>query len=275
MNTLQVRARVERTTDVQTLPHAMAKLRRRLDEPMASAIALGEEIGKDQVLAAKVLRLVNSGFYGLRTPVTTITQAMVLLGFDVVRTLVLSASVLDIVELMNRLLAGLWGHSLATARVAHALAERLEIRDPEEVALAGLLHDLGKVIIAQRFPAEAKEIAEIMAARDCLRHEAERTVLGASHAEVGMWLLRKWGLPDTLVAPIAYHHDFRADREFADRIAIVHVANVLCRARGLGQAESRRISAIHPEAWSLLGLGMSDVEHLYGQLENELIDLTE
>ena len=95
----QIRAKVEGTTNIATIPDVVAKLRRLMDNPTVSAASVGDEISKDQVLAAKVLRLVNSGFYGFRTPITTITQAMVLLGFDVVKTLVLSASVLDILEL--------------------------------------------------------------------------------------------------------------------------------------------------------------------------------
>src|SRR5512140_77832 len=101
----QVRAKVEAMTNIATIPDVLAKLRRVLDNPSMSAATVGDEIAKDQVLAAKVLRLVNSGFYGFRTPITTITQAMVLLGFDVVKTLVLSASVLDILEVMNQSVA--------------------------------------------------------------------------------------------------------------------------------------------------------------------------
>jgi putative nucleotidyltransferase with HDIG domain len=269
-----VRSRVESTSNIATIPEVVLKLRRTMDNPAASAAAVGEEIAKDQVLAAKVLRLVNSGFYGFRTPITTITQAMVLLGFDVVKTLVVSASVLDILELMNKVLAGLWEHSLATARVANALGERLQLPNPEELAVAGLLHDLGKIIIAQRFPNEAREIRAVVERKGCLQLDAERDVLGVTHPEVGMWLLKKWGLPDKLVNPIAYHHAFQADRDFADRTAIIHVADVLCRARGLGCAGDRRIPAIDRAAWALLKLSMADVEALYQQLDGELLELS-
>ncbi len=268
-----VRARVEGTSNISTIPDIVAKLRRTMSSPSASAVAVGEEISKDQVLAAKVLRLVNSGFYGFRTPITTITQAMVLLGFDVVKTLVLSASVLDILELMNKHLAGLWEHSLATARVADVLANRLRLANPEEVAVAGLLHDLGKVIIAQKFPAEQQAIREVVETKGCLQLQAEREALGVTHPEVGMWLLKKWGLPEKLVYPIAYHHAFHPTREFADRTAIIHVADILCRARGFGYAGDSRIPAINRQAWAMLRISMADVDDIYGQLDDELADL--
>jgi putative nucleotidyltransferase with HDIG domain len=274
MDRSQVRARVEGTSNISTIPDIVSKLRRTMDSPSASAVAVGEEVSKDQVLAAKVLRLVNSGFYGFRTPITTITQAMVLLGFDVVKTLVLSASVLDILELMNKYLSGLWEHSLATARVANALGERLGLPNPEEIAVAGLLHDLGKVIIAQRFPAENKEIRAVVEKKNCLQLDAEREVLGVTHPEVGMWLLKKWGLPGKLVYPIAYHHAFHASRDFADRTAVIHVADILCRARGFGYAGDSRMPAINRDAWALLKATMADVDAVYQQLDGELADLS-
>lgn len=270
----RIRTRVEGTSNISTIPDIVAKLRSAMGSTTASAASVGDEISKDQVLAAKVLRLVNSGFYGFRTPITTITQAMVLLGFDVVRTLVLSASVLDILELMNQHLKGLWEHSLATARVADVLGRRLNLPNPEEIAVAGLLHDLGKVIIAQRFPPEHKEIRALVESRDCLQYDAERQVLGVTHPEVGMWLLRKWGLPSKLVYPIAFHHAFHPIRDFADRTAIIHVADVLCRARGFGFGGDRKIPAINPQAWATLKLSMADVDGIYQQLDGELADLS-
>lgn len=269
-----IRTRVEGTSNISTIPDIVAKLRRTMSSATASAVAVGEEISKDQVLAAKVLRLVNSGFYGFRTPITTITQAMVLLGFDVVRTLVLSASVLDILELMNKHIAGLWEHSLATARVSEQLAVRLRLPNPEEIAVAGLLHDLGKVIIGQKFPAEHREIRDAVQSRPCLQLDAERSVLGVTHPEVGMWLLKKWGLPSKLIYPIAYHHAFHPARDFADRTAVIHVADILCRARGFGYAGDSRVPALNRQAWELLHLSMGDVNSLYEQLEDELSDLS-
>ena len=269
----EIRARVEGTTNIATIPDVVVKLRRMMDNPGTSAATIGEEISKDQVLSAKVLRLVNSGFYGFRSPITTITQATVLLGFDVVKTLVLSASVLDILELMNKLLAGLWEHSLATARIANVLAERLRLPNPEEVAVAGLLHDLGKIIIAQRFPEEHRAICRLVERRECLMADAEREVLGVQHSEVATWLLKKWALPSRLVFPVAFQNQFNASREFADRTAVIHLANVMARARGYGQAGDHRLPAINRDAWDLLRLSMRDVAEVYQQLDAELADM--
>jgi putative nucleotidyltransferase with HDIG domain len=267
-----IRAKVEAITTVLTIPAVVSRITAMISTGTVSAAEIAEEIGKDQVLAARVLRLVNSAFYGFRQPITTISHAMVLLGLDVVKTLVMTASVLDIVDAMNQHMAGLWEHSLGTARAANALAERLALEDPEECALGGLLHDMGKVVIAQTFPAEHARIRQMVAERGCLQIDAEVQVLGVTHADVGMWLLKKWSLPAKIVYPIAYHSNFHPRRDFADRTAIVHLADILCRAKGIGYPGDNRIPKLNAEAWNLLRLSMADVEEVCAQLDREVAD---
>jgi len=266
-----VRSRVEGISKVVTIPAVVNRIVAMVATGTVSAGEVADEIGKDQVLAAKVLKLVNSGFYGFRQPITTITHAMVLLGGDVVKTLVMTASVIDLVDRMNQLLEGLWEHSVGTARAAGAIAERLRMRDVEEIALCGLLHDIGKVIVGQTFPVEHARIRQVVAERNCLQIEAEAEVLGVSHAEVGMWLLKKWSLPPNMVYPIAYHHAFHPRRDFADRTAVVHLADILCRAKGIGYPGDRRLPRLDPEAWQMLGLDLADVEEVCRHLTDESV----
>jgi len=266
-----VRSRVEGISKVVTIPAVVNRILALVATGTVSAGEIADEIGNDQVLAARVLKLVNSGFYGFRQPITTITHAMVLLGGDVVKTLVMTASVIDLVDRMNQLLEGLWEHSVGTARAAGAIAERLRMRDVEEIALCGLLHDIGKVIVGQTFPVEHARIRQVVAERNCLQIEAEAEVLGVSHAEVGMWLLKKWSLPPNMVYPIAYHHAFHPRRDFADRTAVVHLADILCRAKGVGYPGDRRLPRLDPEAWQVLGLDFADVEEVCRHLTDESV----
>ena len=264
-----LRAKVERTANLATIPQVVARLRGMLVDPSASAVTIGAEIEKDQVLAAKVLKLVNSGFYGFHKTISTITQAMVLLGFDVVEALVLTASVLDVIDAMNKRLVGLWDHSLAAARVAEAVANRMKLANPEELAAAGLLHDIGKVVVAQKLPIEHARIRRLIAGRGCLQLEAEREVLGATHGDVARWLLERWHLPERLVAPIAGHHEFDPDGPWADRVAVIDFADVTCRALGLGYPGDSLIPALHPDAWEILHLTREDVEVIVGRVQAE------
>lgn len=264
-----LRARVEQLTTIATLPNSVSRITALMNSPSASAAAIAEEISRDQVLAGKVLKLVNSGFCGFRKPIATVTHAMVLLGADVVRTLVLSAAVLDLLDMMTASLEGLWEHSLGTARASKALAEKLGLADPEELAVAGLMHDIGKVVIAQTFPAEHGQIRQIVESQRCLQIDAEREVLGVTHLDVGMWLLRKWALPAKLVYPIAYHNLFHPSREFADRTAVVHIADIVCRGMGVGYPGDDRIPPLDRRAWDLLQLTSADLEDVCLGLEDD------
>jgi putative nucleotidyltransferase with HDIG domain len=265
-----IRARVEGLTKVVTVPEAVGRITAKINSGTASAAEIAGDISQDQILAAKVLKLVNSGFYGFRQPITTITHAVVMLGQGVLKNIVLTASVMDLVDAMNAKMAGLWLHSIGTARAASAIAERLDAPTPEEHALSGLLHDVGKVVIAQVFPSEYTRIRELATSRECLQLEAEQQVLGVTHAEVGLWLLKKWALPDNLVYPIAYHHTFHPKRDHADRTAVVHVADILCRALAVGYPGDGRIPPPHPDALAMLDLPMSEYEAICRQLEADV-----
>ena len=264
-----IRARVEGLTKVLTIPAVVERVSEMVNAGTVSASEIAQEVAKDQVLTTKVLKLVNSGFYGFRQPITTLTHGMVLLGLDVVKTLVMTAAALDIIDTMNQYMEGLWEHSLGTARAANAIAERLQLANPEEYAVAGLLHDMGKVVIAQTFPGEHAKIRQVVERRQCLMIDAEAEVLGVTHPEVGMWLLKKWSLPAKIVYPIAYHSNFHPRRDFADRTAVVHLADILCRGKGIGHPGDSRMPSLNPEAWSMLRMTMEDVEWVCEQLDHE------
>jgi len=264
-----VRARVEQLTTIATLPNSVSRITLLMNSSTAAAALIADEISNDQVLAGKVLKLVNSGFCGFRKPIATITHAMVLLGVDVVRSLVISATVIDMLDMMTATLEGLWEHSVGTARAAKAIAERVDLADPEELAVAGLMHDLGKVVIAQAFPEEHARIREVVAETQGLQIDAERDVLGVTHLEVGMWLLKKWALPSKLVYPIAYHNNFHPNREFADRTAVVHLADIVCRAMAIGYPGDDRVPPMDRRAWELLRLTPADLEDVCLRLEED------
>jgi HD-like signal output (HDOD) protein len=236
-----------------------------LDDPDTTAAEVGREIEKDQVLSAKVLKLVNSGFYGFSQPISTIQHAMVLLGFNVVKTLVLSTSVLD---MMSKSMAGLWQHSLACARTCGIIGRFLDLDDPEEISVTGLLHDLGKVVLEANVKEVFDPVMQLVETRNMLFYEAEQQVMEITHATLGGWLLEKWQLPGQLVEPIMYHHDFHPRRTHAKRTGIVHLADILVRAEGFGSGGDRRIPILSEEAMKVMGLDVNDL----GDIMDEMID---
>ena len=266
----RVRQHLERANNLPTLPVVIASIIGMVDSPQTSSRQLGDEIAKDQVLAAKVLKLVNSGFYGFSRPISTITHAVTMLGFDAVKGLVLSCSAL---EDMEEALPGLWEHSLACARTCAFIAEHRGMDEFEELSVTGLLHDLGKVVLFQGFEREFRQVRSLLETHDLLFFEAEDEVLGAHHGLVGGWLLEKWTLPAKLVAPVSDHHDFRPHRSHAEWTAVVHLADVLCSAEALGSGGDRKIPQLQPLAVKLLDLGAEDLRRIMERMDAELDDI--
>ncbi len=260
-----LRRRVDKLTRLATMPRTVTTVASMIDTGSASTAQISAEIAKDQVIAMQVLKLVNSGFCGFRMPVTSISHATVLIGLDALRMLLFGTTLLNLEA--TRQMQGFWRHSLGTARAAGVLAELAGLQKAEEVAVAGLLHDIGKVVITQVAPVETLAIDRVVEEKGLLRIDAEREVLGLTHLEVGRWLAAKWALPDRLTYPVVFHNDFDSERDFADRTAVVHIADIVCRARGVGFPGDHRVPKIDPRAWNLLGLSMSDVASTLVELE--------
>ncbi len=266
----QLRLQVEKVSNLPTLPGIVTRIAEMVDSPETTGRQLGREIAKDQVISAKVLKLVNSGFYGFSEPISTIQHAVTLLGFNTVKSLVLSSTVLD---LMKDSLPGLWEHSLACARTCSIIAGHIELDEQEEISTAGLLHDLGKVILRQTMEREFRRIANYVDRADMLFYQAEEKVLGVNHGEMGGWLLEKWALPPKLVEPIVDHHDFRPNRDYAENTAILHLADILCRAQAFGSGGDRKIPRLAPSALETLKLTIDDVCEIMGRMHEDLRDI--
>jgi putative nucleotidyltransferase with HDIG domain len=183
----------------------------------------------------------------------------------VIKGLLLGISVFDI---MQKLMAGLWDHSLGCAVVARAIAEKKGIKDPEDVAVAALIHDIGKVILIMEFQEAYEEAIKDAASRRISISEAERAVFMETHAAVGMWLAQKWHFPPKLVETIGFHHHPHLARIAPMETAIVHFADVLIRARGFGFAGDPFAEAVNPKAFELLALTDDDIMELLDVLEN-------
>ena len=266
----QLRLQIEKISNLPTLPGIVTRISAMVDSPKTTGRQLGAEIAKDQVISAKVLKLVNSGFYGFSQPISTIQHAVTLLGFDTVKSLVLSSTVLD---MMKDSLPGLWEHSMACARTSSILAAHLEIDNPEEISTAGLLHDLGKVILRQTMEREFKQIVQMAERRDVLFFVAEKKILGVNHGEIGGWLLQKWALPPKLVEPIVDHHDFRPNRDHAENTAIVHLADILSHAESFGNGLDRRMPPLALSTLETLKINIDDLRDVMEQMNEELRDI--
>ncbi len=263
---VHIRRQVERLRELPTLPNVVARIADALDRPDADLGWVAALIETDQVLTAQLLRLANSAFYGLSGQIGTVAQALTVLGTTVSRGLVFSTSVLD----LHIDLAGFWEHSIGTAVAAGAIAKHLGLPRPEEVSGAGLLHDLGKVVLYKQAPeAFSAVLARARDERIPFR-DAERALLGVDHAEVASWLLTRWRFPVRIVEPVVHHHHPEMSRAAPVETAVVHVANTVVRAYGYGFGGDRRVPPIAPAAWKRLGLAPGDLDRIIDVFEADL-----
>ncbi len=266
----QIKKRLKNLQSLPTLPPVMTKLTKLLGDDNTTALKLAEVIEKDQVLTSKVLKMVNSAFYGFPRRISTVSTAIVLLGFNVIRTLIITASIFEMMQSED---LGLWEHSLGVAAASGLLAQHLELKNPEEVTTAGLLHDLGKVVIRAEFPDLYHEVLHLVDQEKVSFREAERRVLGLEHGEIGEFLTRRWNLPERLVEPIAFHHHIDKARKYRKETAVVQVADVLIRALGYGNGGDPWVPPLEERAWNLVRLKKNDLEELLPVLEDRLLEL--
>jgi putative nucleotidyltransferase with HDIG domain len=262
--------KVQLIKNLPTLPGMLEKVSRMVESKHHSAEDIGRMISQDQVLSAKLLRMANSAFFGFAREVGSVGQALVLLGFDVVKGLILSSSVFDMIK---EKVAGLWEHSLGCALAARSIADQLGLDDPEELSLSGLIHDLGKVVISAKMQDEFEEIAALVESEGLSMRDAELKVLGFNHAEVGQWLGESWRLPEKLILPIRHHHQPGRAKEGQLQASVVHLADILVRGRGFGFGGDKWVPALDPEAWAILDLSDEDLAGIVDDFEEKLLSV--
>ena len=253
-----------------TLPGIIHKLTSLGESDKSNIEEMARLVSSDQILSAKVLRLANSPFCGFPGRVSTVSKALILLGVNVVKGLVLSTSIF---EIMEKHAVGLWEHSLGSAAAAGVVSKVIGLPDSEEIATAALLHDIGKLILKINFKEDLSRIEVLAQEKEIPMYEAERICLGTDHGEIGKWLAEAWFLPDKLSEPIAFHHDVERSVSHRPKTAVVHLSDILMKASGFGFSGDEFVSRIQPAAWEALNLSESVLEESVIQIEDQLIDL--
>jgi putative nucleotidyltransferase with HDIG domain len=213
--------------EISTLPHVMMRIMEIVTDENSSAVDLAAEIAQDTSLTAKILKMVNSAYYGFYREIAEVSDAVVVLGFNEIRRLSLAISVLDkFGGKTEGHRVAFWNHSFACAAMSDILAK--ERRMEEQGAFtAGLLHDIGKSILDQYFNDMFVAVQERMLECSLPSHEVERDLYGFDHADVGYWLAERWNLPVTLGEAIRYHHRPESATEMPEMAQLVHLADIL------------------------------------------------
>ena len=266
----QFRRALREVKNLPTLPGIIAKLTRMAEDPDTTTEQMGKVISKDHILAAKLLKLVNSAFYGFPQKISSLNSAIILLGFNVIKSLIISSSIFELMESQD---VELWEHSLGCAVVCSVLAKRLDVSDPEEVSTAGLIHDIGKVAIKMELKQEFETLKQMVHDRQISMFDAEKELLGIDHAEVGGWLAKSWNLPPKLVELIACHHNPLEAKDEKLSTSIIHFSDILIRGLGYGHGDDVWVPPLSKTAWQLLNLTQKDLDEIMDEVEEKLWDV--
>jgi HD-like signal output (HDOD) protein len=244
-----------------------------LDSPQSSVTTVAEAIEKDPNLTASLLRLSNSSFYGFSTRLTTVNEAISLIGIQQVQDLIMASSIVDRfaglpVEFVD--MRSFWRHSLACGIGARALALEGRIPRADRFFVAGLLHDAGRLVLFSQVPEFVRSIFELSRRENVLLVEAEMRVLGYDHTDVGEALLRHWNFPLNLMQAVAYHHDPADCKAAADEAAVVHVSDHLVNAMQLGSSGERPAPPLHGSAWKRLNLPLEMISSVVDTIDEQM-----
>jgi putative nucleotidyltransferase with HDIG domain len=226
-------------TNIPSLPELYLQLEKEIQSPKCSIQQVGDIVAQDAPMTAKILKFSNSAFFGLRFQVTSTKEAAIFLGLDNLKALVLSAQIFSKLEIDSSMSESsseeMWWHSLMVASLAREIvqSEFDDVKMAKDAFVAGILHDLGKLILLQ-VPEQYAKVKKAVAQKKCSWLEAEYSVLKASHAEVGAYLLGLWAIPDEIIEIVAFHHDpLKLGSNKFEAISAVHVANALLREKNL------------------------------------------
>jgi len=273
----ELQDRIKTIANLPTLPHIASRLMRIVNSPTTSAETVASLVSQDISLSAKVLRLANSAFYGIPRSINTLNNAVVILGFKIIQTMVLSLTVFDMFvgdeeegeAVFDR--NEFWRHSLRCGVISRLLAHKRRRNfalDPEEAFCAGLLHDVGKVVMEQHLNADFHEALHHARGRGISTFEAEREVLGYTHCDVASWLTGSWALPEEIEQPLIRHHEPHLAKVCPDSVMICHIADILSAAADGDEAQA--VAAGLTAKAAALGLSARDLSDVAAEIPAEM-----
>ncbi len=266
---------VQGTLQLASLPEVVMRTIDLINDPETSAAAIGQVLAEDPALTARLLKIVNSPFYGFPSRIDTVSRAITVIGTLELLDLILATSVIkafrgiptDLVDMDS-----FWEHSLYTGVVARILAGRMRAPNTERYFIAGLLHDIGALALYKQAPDIAATALRRARTEITPLHEIERELLGFDHGEVGGELMLSWHLPETLVEAIRFHHTPQLAQEHRLETALIHLADVIACAAHDPATEHGRVPPMDASAWDLTGLQVQVMEGVITEADVQFAD---
>ncbi|MBU0520594.1 HDOD domain-containing protein [bacterium] len=261
-------------SDLPTLPSVFLKLMRLMRDPNLQIKDISKVVESDPAISMKVLRLVNSSFYGLSRSIDSVHQAVVLLGSSNLKNIVISISIFKSLSDVDKEggfdRAAFWLHSIGCGTAARYLEKRLGLGSQEEAFIGGITHDIGKVILDKYFNDEFYAALKFSSENKVSIYRAEMELLGTSHAEVGAHIAGQWQLPQKFVDIIAQHHKFDPESENAKQVALIIISDRLVRKFRIGSGGGNFIPKVAPIVWETLGITEDSLSECEEELKAEV-----
>ncbi len=268
---LNLNALVAKVTDLPPMPTTVMRALELAMDPDASVYRLQLLISKDEALSAKMLRIVNSAMYALRSEVSTVSHAITVLGMDAVKSVLMAASVESVFQTAKDLGAKLMAeHSWGTALAARAIARRVRGQDMEEALICGLMHDIGKPVLLQNLRDRYTEIISAVYGKHGSFNDLELTSFGFSHAHVGALLARKWNFPPQLAEAVGFHHDPLSAPTYKQLACIINLADLFMTLLGVGFSKDEKLVLEKETSAEFLKLGEPVLVELAMEIETAI-----
>ena len=261
---------VEITGDLPPMPHIAAQVISKLSEPDATSRDIHNLMQKDQALAARVLKVANSPYYGASRSISTLRDACMFMGFDAIRSLIMTAvmkGMFSNVGLSEKLI---WEHTVGAGLAARIIGDEVRFHRKEEAYLAGLMHDVGKAALFLRSPAVMREVMQEVYNDGADFFEVELRTLGFTHADVGQMIADKWRFALDIEDAIANHHRPDQARSAPELTHIVSMANSICHKLGVGPTRKPDLDLSDMESTKALGLSQASIEKILSSMREAL-----
>jgi putative nucleotidyltransferase with HDIG domain len=268
--------------DLPTIPIVATKVLQLLDNPDVSVEEVADLMLTDQVMTARIMKLINSPVYKPAQEITSLKRALVYLGLRHVRELALTTSVINAFDGTSGALElnAFWEHSFGVGMVSKIIAQKIGYQDLEKAYIAGIIHDLGEVFLSNFLREPFLEVLEYIKLHPVKLVNAEAELLGTTHCEIGLCMARKWNFPDAYCDVIAYHHNPGEATVDPILCAIVNLSDLFCTVRELnyGGLEWISFNLSDEEGWNILkneapALAQMDVERFCYELDDAIPDV--
>ncbi len=264
-----------------SIPEVASKLINMVSDPNVSFKLIAEEISKDQAMTTNLLKLCNSAYFSKGKEISSVDRAIVTLGLKEVKDIVMVVAtkpVLDRFVIGYDLAKGdLWKHGIVVGNMGKNIAIKIgEKMIADVVFTGGIIHNVGKVVLALFVQSTYKEILSTVETKQCTFSEAEKEIMGYSHQEVGERILSKWQFPPVLKSIVRYYQNPEgAPKEHIKEVSIVHLANVLSLMAGIGVGSDGLFHQINGKALEVTGLTEADLEELFSRVPETINQVRE